>query len=67
MRSMCQIVNLFVDGEITTRAQLRAMLEAEAEGPLELDALRASIVETVTRLCPPTQAEPIVKLLMEED
>lgn len=58
---MSEIVNLFVDGKITTRDDLRHYLTAEQLTTTE------EIADTVTRLLPPAQAEPILQLLKEKD
>lgn len=77
MRTMHQIINLFVDGEITTHEQAMKLIREECgeyeSVPLELPgparaALAAMIADTATRLCAPPQAERILELLkMKEE
>ena len=64
MRSMCELINLFVDRKITTEDEATALLFAEASSIEEHQQLRKSIAATVSRLCPPSQAEPILALIM---
>jgi hypothetical protein len=64
---MCELLNLFVDGEITTEDEVTAMLFAETSSAGEPTALRRSIAATATRLLPPERAAKIRELLKEND
>lgn len=59
-RSMCQLINLFVDGEITTSDQAWKMLLEETDGDgCAATELATAISKTAERLCPRTQANMI--------
>jgi hypothetical protein len=60
MRTMCEIISLFVDRKINTQDDVAALLDAEAA-----TTDRKSIAETATRLLPHSQAERILNLLKE--
>ena len=71
MRSMQEIINLFVDGKVATHDEAMRLLLAEiapeAGDKIAAGAvLAAEIANTATRLLPPKRAEQIVELLKEK-
>lgn len=69
MRSMMDLLNVFIDGEVTTQEDAINLLCYEllevdpAEQVRAYSELRARVLDSATRLLPHTQAERIVKLL----
>jgi hypothetical protein len=68
---MSELINVFVDGEVSTQEEAINLLcgELHEVDPTEqvsaYQELRANVLATATRLCSPTQAAKIRKLLKE--